>query len=328
MKYKVFIFSDSVLNGEEKFSFDEFFNFCLKNLVEISSLSLEKFDIDKEFIKDGENLLVFCNNKNLDNLIIKNIHLLGSKKSIIDEQIAIFDKAGIKVIFMPLESKLDLLGKAFVRDENKKYCQFHLFGLSKTQIEERLNRLKSKIDGFDCKYDCQNLLCNLVISYNGQLSLIDDNMVLINNEFKENVYSENDMLLPEIVVKMLKLKDKTLAIVENITGGRLIESLLSGGDNSFLKSVWIENIDAQTSEQLCEKVEEYKNKSHADVVLIMQGKFTDEGLLLNFAISENEEIHIYKSTFKADKNSSIEMAKNAILFHLAKKLRQNQVMPF
>lgn len=325
MGYKVFIFSDNILKGQDKFDFSLFNKVCLENLIDIDSINIDKFDIDREFIKENENLIVFCENKNLDNLIIKNIRFLGSKKTFVDEQIVIFDKAGTKVIFAPIESDLRLLNKVFIKDENKKYCQFHLFGLSKEQIQERLERLKQRIDGFSYKFICDNLLCDIVLSYNGKINLIDDNMVLIASEFKENVYSENNMLLPEIVVKMLKLKDKSLAVVENVTQGRVIESLLGEGDSSFLKGAWFEQISSIDTDILCEKVEEYKKKSQADVIVIMSGNDDENGLVLNFAIAGGEEIHIYKNNFKADKESCIEMAKNSILFHLAKRLRQKDV---
>lgn len=325
MKYKVFIFSDNILKGQDKFDFNMFNQICLTYMIDIDSINLEKFDIEKDFIKGNENLIVFCENKNLDNLIIKNIRNLGSKKIFIDEQIVIFDKAGIKTVFIPLESNLNLLKKVFEKDDNKKYCQFHIFGLSKQQIQDKLDNLQERIDGFSYKYIYDNLLCDIVISYNSQSNLIDDNMVMIANEFKQNVYSENEMVLPEIVTKILKLKEKTIAVLENVTQGQVCESLLKYQGESVLKNVWFKDFELQNNEQLCEKVETCKKETKADIVVVMHGEEVQDGLKFIFAIAINEEIHIYKNNFKADKNSCIEMAKNSLLFHLAKKLRQNDI---
>lgn len=325
MEYKVFIFSDKILKGQDKFDYSTFNQICLDFMVEISAINVLKFDIDRDFIEENVNLIVFCENDVLDNLIIKNIRNLGSKKTFIDEQIVVFDKAGTKVIFIPLESDLRLLNKVFKKDEQKKYCQFHIFGLSKEQVKEILENLSNRIEGFSYKFIYDNLLCDIVMSYNGQTSLIDDNMVMIASEFKQYLYSENDMRLSEIIVKMLKLKNKSLALVENVTQGKVIENLLRNQGEDVIKKVWFESFEAKTNEQLCEQAEKCKKESQADVGVVMSGQETVEGFIFNFAIANGGEIHIYKNNFKADKNSCIEMAKNSLLFHLAKKLRENNI---
>ena len=325
MEYKVFIFSDNILKGQDKFDFNLFNQICLNYMVEIESINILNFDINREFIEDNKNLIVFCDNKNLDNLIIKNIHSLGSKKTFVDEQIVIFDKAGIKTIFVPLESNLKLLNKVFTKDDSKKYCQFHVFGLSKEQVQDKLEGLKNRIEGFSYKFIYDNLLCDIVMSYNGQNNLIDDNMVMIASEFKQYLYSENDMRLPEIVVKMLKLKDKNIALLENVTQGEIAGNLLKNQGQNLLKNVLFETFDAKTNEQLCERAEKFKKDTQADVAVVMNGQETENGLNFNFAIAINGEIHIYKNNFKADKNACVGMAKNSLLFHLAKKLRENNV---
>lgn len=325
MEYKVSIFSDNILKGQDKFDYDLFNQICLDYLVDITEFKISPFDLDKITLQGDKNLIVFCENRHLDNLIIKNIRNLGSKKAIIGEQVVVFDKAGVKTIFVPLEEDLHLLQKVFTKDENKKYCQFHIFGLSKEQVKNSLENLKSRITGFSYKFIYDNLLCDIVMSYDGQSSLIDDNMVMIASEFKQYLYSENDMGLSEIVIRVLKLQNKTLAIIENVTQGEIAESLLKFQGQSVLKKVSFEDFETKTNEQLCEKAEVFKKESQSDVAVVMNGQEVEGGLNFTFALAVNSEIHIYKNSFKADKTSCIKMAKNSLLFHLAKKLREKNI---
>ena len=73
-----------------------------------------------------------------------------------------------------------------------------------------LDLVLQEIDGFEYKYSYDNLISDIVMTYNGQTSLIDDNQVKIATEFKQFLFSENDMTLPEIVSRMLNLKGKTI----------------------------------------------------------------------------------------------------------------------
>lgn len=324
MDYKVFVFSDEVLKGRLKFDYELFNQICLYNLVNITYFQVDKYDEKKDFIQTDENLIVFCENKNLDNLVIENINKLGSKKTFIDEQIVIFDRAGRKVVFVPLECDFNLLDKVFVKDNNKKYSEFHIFGLSKETILEKLNKLNDEIVNFNYKISYDNLLCDIVVSYDWQDSLLDDNMVKIASEFKQNAYSENKMRLPEIVVRLLKLKEKNLAICENVTQGLIAGSLLKYDDDfTAIKSVKYEKFDFTNNDVLYDKTLKFLKDAQSDVAVVTNGKYIDGIMDFTFAIADKKEVHIFKNTFKAGEKSCKQMAKNALLFHLTKKLRQN-----
>ena len=327
MEYKVFIFSKDVLDGQFKFDFNKFYKVCAYNMIDIQSFDIKDFVLDRPFIEKDKNLIVFCNNDNLDNLIIRNIEHLGNKKTIVEEQIAVFNQNGYNIIFMPLESDLELLNKVFTKSQDKKYCEFHLFGLPQQQVINKLEQLRQEIPGFKYKIIYDNLLCDLIICYNGQSTLIDDNQVKIATAFKQYVYSENYMYLPEIIRKMLALRGKSLAICENITKGELVNSLLES-DEEFetnLKKVVFEKVDYIDNETLYNKTMEFLKDAKSDIALVMSGRYKDGALEFVFAIADAFEVHIFKNSFKADKRACIEMAKNAVLFHLAKKLRQNDL---
>ncbi len=325
MEYKVFIFSNDVVNGQGSFDYDKFNKICAYNLINIKEFNIKKFDIERHFIEDNENLLIFCNNANLDNFMIKNINSLGNKKTFIEEQIVVFYKGENKIVFVPLESDLELLNKVFARNENKKYCEYHLFGLGKSQIEEKLHKLQSEIDGFEYKFLYNNLLSDIYVAYNGNLILIDDSQVKIASEFKQYVYSENETILTEIVGKMLKLRSKTLAICENITKGMIVYSMFKDNENfnESLKTFSFDNFEYLANDELYNKAVSFLKSSQADIAVMTNGRFLNDGIEFNFALADSKEVHIFKNTFKSDKNTCLEMATNSLLFHLAKKLRQN-----
>ena len=323
MEYKVFIFSDDVIDGQYKFDFVKFNKICVYNLIDVKSINIEKFDLDW-LLPENKNLIIFCENKNLDNLIIKNIKYLSGKRTLIDEQLVIFEKENSRVIFAPIESDLDLLNKVFTR-EGKKFCEFHLFGIGKSQVKDKLEKLKGEIDGFNYKFIYDNLLCDIVLSYNGSSELIDDNQVKIAGEFKQYVYRENEMSLREKVSKMLALKNKTLSICENVTRGAITESLLKSNENFKIKEVKFEEFELTNNDVLYDKTIKFLKSSEADIAVVTHGKRSPDGLEFTFAIADNFEVHIFKNNFKAEINSCLEMAKNALLFHLVKKLRQNDI---
>ena len=327
MEFKVFIFSNDVLEGHFKFDFDKFKIFCINNLIEIKSFAIESFDLNRQFLENDKNLIIFCNNEDIDKLIIKNIQLLGSNKNFIDEQIVVFNKESNKIIFVPLESDIELLDKAFAGDDNKKTCQFHVFGLKKEEIKQKLEKLRQEIDGFEYKYSYDNLISDIVMTYNGQTSLIDDNQVKIATEFKQFLFSENDMTLPEIVSRMLNLKGKTISICENVTKGKIIYTLLRANENfkDVLKTVKFDEYELLNADILYDKTINFLKDSKADIAVMTNGNFSEDGLTFNFVIADSSEVHIYKNTFKANKESCIDMAVNSLFFHLVKKLRQNDL---
>ena len=326
MEYKVYIFSDNALKSQI-FNFTAFRKFCARCHVNLQSIHLEKFDSNWK-IDENTDLIIFCENNVLDSLIINNIDRLGNKKTFIKEQIVIFEKNGHRIVFAPIEADLALLEGAFPPLDGKKYCQFHLFGISEQTVLEKLGSLKSQIDGFQYSINYHNLLCDVYICYNGQSDFIDDNQVTIASQFKQYIYSENDMNLTNIIGKMLSLKNYTLAINEDITKGEIAFRLLQDNNDEFiqlLKSSSVVKPEYCDSDQLYNKAVALLKSSGADIAVVTSGQQTENGVNFNYAIAQSSEVHLFKNNFKADFGSCIKMAENSLLYHLAKKLRQNDI---
>ena len=58
MEYKVFIFSDDVIDGQYKFDFVKFNKICVYNLIDVKSINIEKFDLDW-LLPENKNLIIF-----------------------------------------------------------------------------------------------------------------------------------------------------------------------------------------------------------------------------------------------------------------------------
>lgn len=325
MEYKVFIFSENVVNGQLYFDFSKFNKVCAKNLVDISQLVVEKFNIDRVFIEEDKSLIIFCENKNLDNLIIKNIKSLPIDRDMIEEQAVIFKKEDRRVIFAPIEMNLSLFDKIFEKNGNYKYSNFRLFGIGREEVVTKLEALRSEIEDFKYKIIYNNLLCDIYVCYKNEDSLIDESQVKIMTSLKPNVYSENDMSLCNIISSLLHQQNLNISILENITQGNIVSNLLQENKDfqMVLKEAKFEDIDCENSEMLVEKTVKFLNDSKSDIAIITYGNFVGEKLEFKYSIADKKEVHLYNSSFKAEKNNCLEMAKNSLLFHLVKKLRQN-----
>lgn len=326
MEYKVFIFSDSIVKGQAQFDFEKFNNICAYKLINISQFIIENFDLEKSFLENNKDLIIFCDNNNLDNLIIKNIENLSGQKKIIDEQVVVFKKEEHMIVFVPIEADLYILNKVFENQPDLTYCQYKVFGLSKNTIIEKLELLKNDIPYFEYKILYDNLICDIFISYkNEELSLIDENKMKIVSAFNNNIFSENSFSLCKIIYSLLSQRNKSISIYENITKGKIVSSLLDENEDliNYIKDVKIKSFQCDSDDELVETTLKYLKDTGSDVVLITNGKFVENGLNFKFSIADKNEVHIFNSNFKADKNKCIEMAKNSALFHLMKKLRQN-----
>ena len=325
MEYKVIILSDDFVNGQVCFDFNKFSAVCAYNFIDISDFLIEKLDLNKNYIEKDENLIIFCNNINLDNLIINNIKNLSGEKILINDQVVIFKKRENQIIFVPLEIDFNIFEKVFARDLSYEYLQFGLFGLGKERIVELLENLKNKFNDVSYKIFYHDLLCNVYIKYQKkEENLIDDVKLEVVSLFSNNIYSENNLELNDIISNILIQKNMTISLFENITKGKILTSLLENNDKliNYINSIKVDN-KFQNDDQLVNFSLDYLKESSSNLVVISCGEFKDNYLEFKFALADKNEVHIYNSTFIAKREDSLNMAVNSVMFHLIKKLRQN-----
>lgn len=322
MKHRIYIFSDKVLKGFSVFDFDKAIQIFAKTITEIESVEFLPIEKSKGLNLDNNNI-IFSENENIDDLIINFYSQLGQNKEIIDEQIVVFSSEKEKTIFMPLESNLDLLYKVLKTDN--KFCQFHVFGMNKNVIIEKLDNLKNEIPSLKFKIVENNILCDIYLSYSGENDLIDDNLVKIASVFKANMYSENELNLETIVYQLLKMKNLSISICENVTQGKILSALLENNNlfSSVLKTGKIEFYDKPDNNFLHNRSMKLLEESGSDLAIVTYGEMIEDKFSFIFTLADKKEVHFYKCNFSGNINNSIEMAKNTLLYHLVKKLRQN-----
>lgn len=324
MEYKVIIYQKNFNNGH--FNFNKLLSILSQNMIKLESLEMKSILTQSDF--DG-NLIFFCENNQIDKIIIEYMAQGGFKqKDIIDDKIAVFEKNGKLINFVPIEVSLDLLHKIFKKNGEKRFFCFHAFGLAIKEIENRLKELENIIPYFEYNLNYDHLVADIYTNYKSEGSdkaTIDECQVLIAQKFAGNIFSENSLSLPQIVYKMLSLRGDKIAICENITRGTIVQSLLYENENflDVLDKTYFEKIKYRTSEDIYNQMLEFSKKTLANVRVLSSGIYENGVLEFIFALAINSEIFLYKSTFKAPKEDCIIMAKHSLLYHLSQRLRKN-----
>ena len=327
MDYKILILSDKVIAGQldvDIYGILTKFARTNNHVKEIKMLPFDKAECKSFIEKEGDNLIIFCENSLIDPLIIDEINSLGMTRHTIDDLAVVFDDKNI--IFLPIDlDYLNLLGKILEETKNKnlKYCTFRLFGKGVDEVVSQLN--ENKGDTLNFSVLGRGLLTDVYASYEGEDNLIDNQQVIIANLFKDNIYSENELGLGEIAFETLKLKGLKLALREGITGGNVTATLAEKTPQfkEVIASSEVTKIGDFTPERIYDEALNVLKSSICDVSLVTGGNFDDNGLNFVLAIGDKSSIHVYKSRFNANPSECLEMATKCALFHLVKKLRQN-----
>ena len=119
------------------------------------------------------------------------------------------------------------------------------------------------------------------------------------------------------------MRNLTISICENITKGTIVSSLLKNVDfNQFLKKSEIHFFDSIDNNALHKYSLKLLEESGSDIAIVTAGQTVEDKLNFVFAIADKKEVHFYKCSFTLTEEASV-MAKNTLLYHLVKKLRQN-----
>lgn len=331
MNYKILICSDMALAGQLDFKLSDLLNVFASAGAEVSKMEMIGFNKEAcaSAIDDAqESLIVFCENKYLDEIIIDNIQKLGSDKEMVDELAVVFKKESDIIAFFPIDLDWrNLLVKVLEerKDKELKYCKFHLFGKSVESVNAELNKLQQENDSLKFSVLGSQLLTDIYASYKGEDNLIDNEQAKIASLFRDNLYSENDLELCQIVFELLRIRNLKISIMEGVTGGKIISKLYSKAPNfgQVLSAGKIGKTSELDPEKIYNEAYNFLKVTLSDVVLVSSGAFDEKGLSTLLAIGDKKSIHVYKNRFNASREDCLDMAANCALFHLVKKLRQN-----
>jgi len=321
MEYKVTVISKKVLDGHVKLNLTSLINVLARYNLSLTGLSVE----NKLTLEGEENLIIFTENSELDKVIIDNINKLGSNKKVYGDLAVKFVNNGRNLIFLPVDIEWETLLTQILeeeRDQSKKYCKFHLFGKNPQSVSKDLENL----EGVTYRVIGDNLLTDVYLSYQGAESLIDDKQVKIAGIFRDNLYSENDLGLSQIVFELLRLKNLKLSVKETVTGGKVLSRLNEDNEGFYqvLKKGEIsEREGALDAEKTYISAYNYLKDTGSDVVIVIDGEFDKKGMSSVIAVGDKSSILVYKNRFNAKRSECLEMATTCALFHLTRKLRQN-----
>lgn len=335
MNYRILLFSDNFLSGQSDFSLPVLFGMLAKNNLACSEFFSERIDIEKNSktlksaLETGENILVFCENEHIDNLLLKNIQLLGNQKELIEELAISFQIGAQCLSVIPIDldwQKFTSIVLDKAKMEGFKYCKFHLFGRDVADVLKTLQTLHTDNASLSYSVQGKGILTDIYACYQGGTTLIDDEQVKIASIFRDNLYSENDLSLPQIVLELLRLKNLKLAVQESITGGNLTAQLFK--DNKDFSTVLkcseiIPNPELVDAESVYTAAVSFLKTTGADLAVVVHGNADATGMTCFIAIGDKSTVHVYKNRFNAERSVCCEMATASALFHLVKKLRQN-----
>lgn len=332
MKYKIFVFTDNVFQNV-----DLDLN-SLSRILASFNVTVQMFSIMENnqssfenALGQGGNLILFCQNQQIDKIIIDNISKLSNDKNIIDEEVVIFKKDGNKIIFVPYDSNWQAMLSKINLNENRanKTCQFKMFGISRTKVLQDMQSLVGQIDDLKFSVIGNELMVELFVSYSGSEDLIDEGQIKIASMFKNYIYSENSLNLSQTLCQLARLKDMKLSICEGITGGALMSEICLN-NRGVSQGIVFSKLKFLNKELTADNVYEqtltmFSGSTDTSFAINVQGEYENDTLTCIYAIGTANSIDVYKNVFKAEKEKAFKFAINAIMFNIVKKMRQNSL---
>ncbi len=225
-----------------------------------------------------------------------------------------------------------------MRSEVIKIC-----GLDKNEIARRLTPFKDS--GVDFLIDENCLDARIEMRGDCSLQIFEGVKSRVYNLFEEDVYSAGDGTLHEIVARLLKMNNRTLAVAESLTGGEICSRLTSvaGISANFYEGIVCYNrmskverlgvpmsvlgkYGAVSRETAYAMVKGLNNKP-VDIGLAttgLAGPTADEGKpvgLVYIAVGGGDFITVFERHFCGTRNEIRTSAANVALFYLLRYLK-------
>lgn len=125
---------------------------------------------------------------------------------------------------------------------------FKVFGLSKRDIESKISTLNTKNVSVRC--ETENLDGKIVLTFhNLPKKAVLESIDSVRKLFGASIYSTEDVLLSEVVVRELNGMCKTVATAESVTGGLIASSLVEvpGASNALYEGAVTYTIDSKAA---------------------------------------------------------------------------------
>lgn len=334
MNFSLKIISEKVLNGENSMEFEK-----ISKLFLSRGLSLEEIIVlnRNEKIDEITSPTVFLlHDEDIDDFIVNHKVFYENESKFIDNEAVITGK-DFPIVVIPIEGNITkLLTSALdiikINYNLNKVVVFKLFGKDKDEVLSLLEENEIK----NCLVSGEGLLTDIYFNDFEREGFINEQEVLINNLFKDQIYSQSELSLPEVVVKLLNICQKPLYIFDGFTGGEIISNLKCQAENLkifgevFNISYQNDFLQKQNEERCYRDEREFVYQTAYNAVsekkngfsLSIIGRKIDNTYKIQMAIASLKSIDVYNLKINGNWCDCVKAVKNWALFNLVKKLRE------
>lgn len=336
MKFNVLVYSKSVAKGEKFFNLSALFSSANKNACSILSFSIQEnynFELTEKLLK--ENLIIFCEKKDIEIFEINLSYKFSAEREILmDDCIHLF--GGINVLYIPLEIDYINCFDRYLKQINnqEKVSLFRLFGKSERTVKRILQ--ENNINTEKCKIVEKDLLCDIFLTKNIDEIGINDAEAQIGRLFLNDIYSQSEMSLVEVIVSLLKRNRQKIDIVEPFTCGKILKEFFDNTDvlyeglvpissHALADEAQMSGVDFQKDGECSVETNSLLCKSRlsfngADIVLVLTAKKVNDGYQEILSIADKFSINSIKTFYKGTLEETTNFSVNWALFNLVKKL--------
>ena len=322
--------------GEKSFDLSTLFLLCNKNCVEIKNLTIkEEYDFELTEKSLADPTIIFCEQKNMELFEINLSYKFSAEREALPSSCVLL-KNGMNVIFIPLNKDYLDNAESFLKSlcTGEKVSIFRLFGKTDRTVRRLLS--ESGINLEKCRVVEKDLLCDIYLSQDEAVEGISETEQKIGQLFYNEIFSQSELELKDVVVSLLNMYRQKLDIIEPFTCGEicrqfrdnptvLYEGLVPISNRALTAEGQMTGFDFQNGGECSVETNTLLCKSRlsvmgADLVLVLTAKEIDGGFQEIVSIADKNGVSSIKTQYKGTREEAIRFSVNWVLFNLVKKL--------
>lgn len=329
-------FSKSVAKGEKSFDLSALFSCCHKHGIQVEQIVVKE-EYDFSLIEKAIALptIIFCEPQNMELYEINLSYKFSAEREVLPSSCVLL-KNGMNVMFIPLNKDYIQNTESFLSclNNDEKVSIFRLFGKSHRTIVKMLT--EENIDLSQCIVTENNLSGTIFLRQDKNEIGVSEIEQKIGRLFYNDIYSQSENTLSEVVVSLLNLFQQKIDIVEPFTCGEicrqfrltpsvLYEGLIPVSNRALTREGQMSGFDFQNGGECSVETNTLICKSRlselgADIVLVLSAKEEEGGFQEIMSIADKNGVNSIKTHFKGTRKECIEFSVNWALFNLVKKL--------
>ena len=325
--------------GEKSFDLSTLFSLLNDNCASLSNFAIkEEYDFElTEKLAEKHPLIVLCEKKDMELFEINLSYKFSLEREVESEEFVRL-KGGMNVAYISLDGNYIKHIESFVNslENDKKVAIFRLFGKTAKYIKRVLQ--DNNIDLESVKVVENGLLCDIYLSKEKNEASLGEVEQKIGQLFINEIYSESEKTLKDVVVSLMRLYRHKLDIVEPFTCGEIVSCFKNDSDIVYEALVPISSraltvegqmtgfdfqsggeSSVETNTFLCKS---RLSKNGADIVIVLTAKEEEGGFREIVSIADPIAVNSIKTFYRGTREEAIKFSVNWVLFNLVKKLRK------